>query len=79
MAVFFRVAIYCFPVFLVLSLMSTFDYTPLTSSICIVFIFIGNILSKFIAAKILSRTKNIKIYFSISSFMVFLSVLCFFL
>ncbi|MBA0018497.1 MFS transporter [Xenorhabdus nematophila] len=75
---FFRVAIYCFPVFLVLSLMSTFDYTPLTSSICIVFIFIGNILSKFIAAKILSRTKNIKIYFSISSFMVFLSVLCFF-
>ncbi|MBD2779451.1 MFS transporter [Xenorhabdus szentirmaii] len=74
---FFRVAIYCFPVFLVLSLISIFNYTPLMSGICIVFIFIGNILAKPIAARILSKTKNVKFYFVVSSFMTFFSVLCF--
>jgi MFS family permease len=74
---FFRIAIYCFPVFLVLSLISVFNYTQLTSGICIVFIFIGNILAKPIAAKILTKNKNIKLYFFISSSFCFFSVLCF--
>ncbi|WP_118985056.1 MFS transporter [Photorhabdus sp. CRCIA-P01] len=74
---FFRVAIYCFPVFLTLSLITIFGYTPLESGVCIVFIFLGNVITKPVAANVLVHIKNIRWYFIFSSFMTLISILFF--
>ncbi|WP_391529776.1 MFS transporter [Photorhabdus akhurstii] len=74
---FFRVAIYCFPIFLTLSLITIFGYTPLESGVCTVFIFLGNVITKPIAANVLVRIKNIRWYFIFSSFMTLISMVFF--
>ena len=74
---FFRIAIYCFPVFLTIELIIVFGYTPLDSGKCIVFIFLGNLIVKPIAAILISNLKNIRLFFITSSFVTFLSVLPF--
>ncbi|MFP1807451.1 MFS transporter [Lonsdalea quercina] len=74
---FFRIGIYCFPIFLIVGLITVFDYTPLESGKCIVFIFFGNLVIKPIAALLISGVNDIRRFFIISSFMTFLSVLPF--
>jgi len=76
---FFRVAIYCFPSLLSLALITQFTYSPSSAGQCLLFIFLGNVLAKPVAAWTLKRSVALHRFFWFGGLMTLASVVAFLL
>lgn len=76
---FFRISIYAFPTVLIIHLMKHSNYSTLLIGHCLFFIFAGNLLSKPVAARLLTNTPYLKRYFVYSSMVTAATLSLFFI
>ncbi|WP_315266539.1 MFS transporter [Pseudomonas fragi] len=63
----FRISIYAFPTLLIIHLMKNSNYSPVSIGHCLLFIFAGNLVSKPVAARLLTGCRCLKRYFIYSA------------